>query len=63
MQELRNHSQLKEQENSPERANSETNLCSLLDTEFKKEINENTEGNKVEYLGIKGRRKQKCRLL
>ena len=29
---LRNHSQLKEQENSP--ANNETDLCSLTDTEF-----------------------------
>ena len=38
MQVLRNHSQLKEQENSPKRANNETNTCSLLDTEFKKEI-------------------------
>ena len=35
---LRNHSQLKEQENSPEGANNETELCSLLNTEFKKEI-------------------------
>ena len=34
---LRNHSQLKEQ-NSPEAANNETDLCSLTDTEFKKEI-------------------------
>ena len=34
----RNHSQVKEQENSPEAANNETNLCSLIGTEFKKEI-------------------------
>ena len=35
---LRNHPQLKEQENSPEAANNETDLCSLTDTEFKREI-------------------------
>ena len=38
MKKLRNHSQLKEQENSPEAANNETDLCSLTDTKFKKEI-------------------------
>ena len=38
MKKLRNHSQLKEQENSPEEANNETDLCSLTDSEFKKEI-------------------------
>ena len=38
MKKLRNHSQLKEQENSPEAANNETDLCSLIDTEFKREI-------------------------
>ena len=32
------HSQLKEQENLPEAANNETDLCSLTDTEFKREI-------------------------
>ena len=32
-----NHSQLR-QKNSPERANTETDLCSLTDTEFKKEV-------------------------
>ena len=37
MKKLMNHSQLKEQENSPEGANNETDLCSLTDTEFKKE--------------------------
>ena len=36
MKKFMNHSQLKEQENSPDAANSETNLCSLIDTEFKK---------------------------
>ena len=35
---LRNHSQLKEQENSPEAANNETDLCSLTDIKFKKVI-------------------------
>ena len=38
MKKLRKHSQLKEQENSPEVANSGTDLCSLIDTEFKREI-------------------------
>ena len=38
MKKLRNHSQLKEQEYSPEAANHETYLCSLIDTEFKKRI-------------------------
>ena len=38
MKTLRNHSQLKQQENSPEGANNEIDLCSLTDTEFKKEI-------------------------
>ena len=38
MRKPRNHFQLKEQENSPEGANNETDLCSLIDTKFKKEI-------------------------
>ena len=38
MKKLRNHSQLKEQENSPEPANNKTELCSLTDTEFKREV-------------------------
>ena len=38
MKKLRNDSQLKEQKKSPEGAKSETDLCSLIDTEFKKEI-------------------------
>ena len=38
MKKLRNDSQLKEQENSPEEANSEIDLCSLIDTESKREI-------------------------
>ena len=37
MKKLRNHSQLKEHENSPETANNEADLCSLIDTEFKRE--------------------------
>ena len=38
MKKLRNHSQLKEQEISPEVANNERDLCSLIDIEFKMEI-------------------------
>ena len=38
MKKLRSHSQLKEQENSPKAANNETDLFSLINTEFKKEI-------------------------
>ena len=38
MKKFRNHSQLKEQETSSEAANNETDLCSLIDTEFKREI-------------------------
>ena len=37
MKKLRNHSQLKDQENSPETANNETDICSVIDTEFKRE--------------------------
>ena len=37
MKKLRNNSQLKEQEKSSEVANNETDLCSLIDTEFKRE--------------------------
>ena len=35
---LRKHSQLKEEENSPEAANNETYPCSLTETKFKREI-------------------------
>ena len=35
---LRNHSQLKDQENSPGGTHNEVNICSLTDTEFKKEV-------------------------
>ena len=38
MKKLRNHSQLKQQENSPKAVNNETDLCSLTDFEFKREI-------------------------
>ena len=35
---LRNHSQLKEQENFPEGKKNEIDLCSLTDAKFKKEV-------------------------
>ena len=38
MKKHRNHSQLKEQAISPEGTNKERDLCSLTDTEFKKEL-------------------------
>ena len=38
MNKQRNHSQLKEQENSPEKTNNQKDLSSLLDLEFKKEV-------------------------
>ena len=38
MKKLRNHTLLKQQENSPKAINNETDLCSLTDTEFKREI-------------------------
>ena len=38
MKKLRNYFQLKEQENSPEGANNERDICRITDTEFKKEI-------------------------
>ena len=44
MKKQRNHSQLKDQENSLERTNDETDLFSLIDTEFK-----NNEGIKKGY--------------
>ena len=37
MKKLRNHSQLKEQENFPEAANNKKDLCRLIYTEFKRE--------------------------
>ena len=44
MKKLRNNSQLKEQVNSPEGANYETDLCSLVDTDWvKKGDGENRE--------------------
>ena len=38
MKRHKNHYQLKEQENSPKAVNNETDLCSLTDLEFKREI-------------------------
>ena len=38
MNKLRNHSQLKQWENSPKAVNNETDFCSLTDIEFKREI-------------------------
>ena len=38
MKKQRHHIQIKDQENSPQRTNNETDLFSLIDTEFKKEI-------------------------
>ena len=38
MKKLRNHSQLKEQENSPKAVNNVTYLCTVTDIEFKREI-------------------------
>uniref|UniRef100_A0A8D1KDA3 L1 transposable element RRM domain-containing protein n=1 Tax=Sus scrofa TaxID=9823 RepID=A0A8D1KDA3_PIG len=38
MKKLRNHSQFKQQENSSKAVNNETDLCSLTDFEFKREI-------------------------
>ena len=49
MKKLRNHSQLKQQENSPKSINNETDLCSLTDFEFKREVLKNTEGIKKGY--------------
>ena len=38
MSKLRNHSKLKQQENSPKAINNETDLCSLTNFDFKREI-------------------------
>ena len=38
MKKQRNHSHLKDQENSPEGTKNETDLFSLIDTGFKKEV-------------------------
>ena len=38
MKKLRNHSQLKQQENSPKADNNEIDLSSLTDIEFKSEV-------------------------
>ena len=38
MKKLKNHPQSNQQENSPKTVNNETDLCSLTDLEFKREI-------------------------
>ena len=38
MKKFTNHCQLKEQDNSPEGANNETDHCSLTGTKFKQEV-------------------------
>ena len=38
MKRHRNHSQLKEQENSPKETNDKTEFCNLVDTKFKKDV-------------------------
>ena len=52
MKKLRNPSQLKEQANSSEAANNETDLCSLR-YKGQKRSSENTEGIQSEYEEIK----------
>ena len=47
MKKQRNHSQLKDQENSPEGTNNVTDLFSLIETKFKKGGKENSEGIKA----------------
>ena len=38
MKKDRNHFQLKQQESSPKAVSNETDLCSLIDIEFKREV-------------------------
>ena len=38
MKKVTNHSQLKEQENSPKAVNNETDICSMTDIKIKREI-------------------------
>ena len=38
MKKYRNHSQLKQQENSPKAVNNETDICSLIVIEYKREV-------------------------
>ena len=52
MKKLRNHSQLKEQENSPEAANNETDLWILRDTEFKREMLKELRVNMLKELRV-----------
>ena len=58
MKYLRNYSQLKEQENSPEGANNETGPYSLTDNRVEKGDSENTEGIRVNKERIKLRYEQ-----
>ena len=53
MKNLRNNSQLKEQENLLEAENNETDLCSLTDIGFKKEIEELLKELKVNMKGLR----------
>ena len=47
MKKKRNHSELKDQENSPEGTNNETDLFSLIDTKFKKNVMRDFPGGPV----------------
>ena len=58
MKKLSNHHQLKEQENLPETANNETDLCSLIDPEIVKILR-----GYGEYEEIKSGYKEQYRLL
>ena len=69
MKKLRNHSLLKEQVYSPKAVNNETDLCSLTDYEFKREIvktlkelredmNSNTDSLRMEVENIRRRHKK-----
>ena len=57
MKQLRNHSQLKEQENSPEVANNETDLCSLTDVEFKREMVKTLKELRLNVNGLRAKTK------
>ena len=63
MKKHRNHSQLKEQENLPKAVNNETDLCSLTDFEFKRNIvkllKELREDMNIMQIPLKGTRKYK----
>ena len=61
MKKLRSHSQLKEQENSPEGANNKNGPLQSNRHQVQKRDSENTARIKSEYEGIKS--KYECRLL